>query len=209
MTSTAAPDPSSRSPSPPPEEDVAAAMGFASFGSKPNPPKKKRKLAGVDMSNEGSGSNNTPLGVRTKGPIRVEKGNQSQDQEYSKTQSHQDYAVGSHDNVGGHVSEAKCQVNGSPGYGVDGYASHPADEDDEGKGSLHAQGLNSTGGPSTTSIHNIPIMSPYVQHTGGKDSNGNWDWQALRRGVIDENGDTAYYDESFVEDPWRHLRKRT
>ena len=54
----------SRPPSPP--EDIAAAMGFSSFGAKPNPPKKKRKLA--DPNSEGSGSNNTPLGLRTRKP---------------------------------------------------------------------------------------------------------------------------------------------
>ncbi len=54
----------SRSPSP--SEDIAAAMGFSSFGAKPNPPKKKRKLA--DPNSEGSGSNNTPLGMRTRTP---------------------------------------------------------------------------------------------------------------------------------------------
>lgn len=32
------------------------------------------------------------------------------------------------------------------------------------------------------------------------------DWRAqLRKGVRDENGDVAFYDGSFVEDPWRGL----
>ncbi len=39
----------------------------------------------------------------------------------------------------------------------------------------------------------------------GKRGGGEWDWQALRRGVLDERGDVAYYDLSFVEDPWRGL----
>lgn len=41
----------------------------------------------------------------------------------------------------------------------------------------------------------------------GRGKDGQWDWQALRKGVKDERGDVAYYDASFVEDPWRHLRK--
>lgn len=40
----------------------------------------------------------------------------------------------------------------------------------------------------------------------GKRADGEWDWQALRKGVVvDERGDVAYYDGSFVEDPWRGL----
>lgn len=39
----------------------------------------------------------------------------------------------------------------------------------------------------------------------GKRGDGEWDWQALRRGVVDERGDVAFYDGSFVEDPWRGL----
>lgn len=41
----------------------------------------------------------------------------------------------------------------------------------------------------------------------GKRADGEWDWQALRKGVVvDERGDVAFYDGSFVEDPWRGLR---
>ena len=31
------------------------------------------------------------------------------------------------------------------------------------------------------------------------------DWWALRKGVRDDRGDVAYYDQSFVEDPWEEL----
>lgn len=43
--------------------------------------------------------------------------------------------------------------------------------------------------------------SPYTQK-----SQQAYDLRALRKGIRDENGDMAYYDESFVEDPWRALR---
>ncbi len=39
----------------------------------------------------------------------------------------------------------------------------------------------------------------------GRRADGEWDWGALRRGVRDERGDMAFYDASFVEDPWRGL----
>lgn len=32
-----------------------------------------------------------------------------------------------------------------------------------------------------------------------------YDWRALRKGVVDRRGDVTYYDESFVENPWRDL----
>lgn len=43
------------------------------------------------------------------------------------------------------------------------------------------------------------------QSSGGPKADGEWDWNALRRGVRDEKGDMAFYDKSFVEDPWRGL----
>ena len=62
-----------------------------------------------------------------------------------------------------------------------------------------------------------PVMAspmhdgPYaVNGAGGSEPgtmpSGDWDWQALRRGFRDARGDMAFYDASFVEDPWRHLR---
>lgn len=45
---------------------------------------------------------------------------------------------------------------------------------------------------------------------GGKDKAGVasgelYDWRALRKGVVNLIGDVTYYDESFVENPWREL----
>ncbi len=34
-------------------------------------------------------------------------------------------------------------------------------------------------------------------------------WNEWRRGVRNEKGDMAFYDASFVEDPWRGLRGKT
>ena len=39
-----------------------------------------------------------------------------------------------------------------------------------------------------------------------EDGYSQYDWHALRKGVRDERGDVAYYDTSFVEDPWKNLR---
>ena len=45
---------------------------------------------------------------------------------------------------------------------------------------------------------------------GGRDGaglapGGGYDWRALRKGVVNRKGDVAYYDESFVENPWTEL----
>ena len=64
--------------------------------------------------------------------------------------------------------------------------------------------------PPTASIHTATGRSqPQHSHptSSGKRDDGIWDWQALRRGVrVNERGDMAFYDGSFVEDPWRALK---
>lgn len=54
--------PNSPPASPDPDAVMAEMMGFSSFGSKPNP-KKKRKLHPTSPENTGSGSNSLPLGT--------------------------------------------------------------------------------------------------------------------------------------------------
>lgn len=208
-----------RSPTPP--EDIAAAMGFSSFGAKPNHPKKKRKLA--DPNSEGSGSNNTPLGVRT----RELDGQQ----------------------VGEDKGRGRCQLRGlgrvqGQGQRQEQWSRHsepqeqstasnaPADPDpltaaalDESAAMLLETGhlpqyLDWSGGSAADGPHDSMRwleQGPVGGQAGGgaweemrrqgKRGDGEWDWQALRRGVVvDERGDVAFYDGSFVEDPWSGLR---
>ena len=152
--------------------DVASAMGFGSFGSKPHLTK-KRKMNTTD--NTGSGSNSLPLGMR---PLKETVVNTTQ---ASETQ---------------HESEAKV-----PGEG-------PAERQDLAKP------------PETTGVvpqnHSQVLLHQYQsiasnnqasRSSSGKLPNGEWDWQALRKGVRDERGDMAYYDASFVEDPWAALER--
>ena len=54
-------------------------------------------------------------------------------------------------------------------------------------------------GRSINPTHTIPKAELYA----GKDETYNW--QALRKGIMNEIGDVAYYDASFTEDPWSHL----
>ena len=48
--------------------------------------------------------------------------------------------------------------------------------------------------------------APEVQHSD-LTMEGPYDWGALRRGVRDARGDVAYYQKSFVEDPWATVIK--
>lgn len=55
-----------------------------------------------------------------------------------------------------------------------------------------------------TEFHLTGPQAPSSRGTGLMEDGGH-DWAALRRGVRTANGDTAYYDKSFVEDPWKEI----
>lgn len=210
----------SRSPSPP--EDIAAAMGFSSFGAKPKPPKKKRKLA--DPNSEGSGSNNTPLGVRT----RKLEGQQAGGEEAARGQGRPTTALGwggaqgqerrRGQGFGAQAGERAAPTGPSP---PDALAAEALDETAAmllGTGQLPqyldwSQGF-AEGGPRGDADWKgkgraggqVGGVAGEEMRRQGKRGDGEWDWQALRRGVVvDERGDVAFYDGSFVEDPWRGL----
>lgn len=61
---------------------------------------------------------------------------------------------------------------------------------------------------STSSSQLPPIQSTYPNPTSQTQHHGhqkNYDFKSLRKGTRDEWGDMAYYDSSFVEDPWKGL----
>lgn len=206
----------SRSPSP--SEDIAAAMGFSSFGAKPNPPKKKRKTA--DPNSEGSGSNNTPLGVRTRkldGRLGEEVG--------AGGQGRSD-GVGMGMRMGGAQGRDQSYEGLTVSDGLTNLHSEPdpltAAALDESAAMLLETGLLpqyldwnkgfAEGGPRVDGRGDVRERggglvggggASYEMRRQGKRGDGEWDWQALRKGVVDERGDVAFYDGSFVEDPWR------
>lgn len=55
---------------------------------------------------------------------------------------------------------------------------------------------------ATSSHNNVAYNTTTTPMSGS----GGYTLAALRRGVLDQNGDMAYYDTSFVEDPWKGLR---
>lgn len=192
--------------------DIASAMGFASFGAKPNPPKKKRKIGNTHAVSEGSGSNNTPLGIRGNthgGPVFNVNAAQEATEQQEKGQS-----------GAGEVEEGGKGRYGEWAYGeadacgkMGGLVRRP---DFEEKGPSYITGDEEirTSDGNTESVM-APQMHPGMSIAGtapgglepGQKTDGQWDWQALRRGVRDARGDMAFYDASFVEDPWKHLLK--
>ncbi|KAL9634376.1 MAG: hypothetical protein Q9164_004127 [Protoblastenia rupestris] len=152
--------------------DVASAMGFASFGTKPHLAK-KRKTGKSDM--EVSGSNSLPLGSRP-------------DRSANEPQSMPTMSQGSvvphslQDNEHLHIQETQ-ESSQSKSFDV-----HAQQQPENASGAF-----------------NCPAGHDREE---GRMGNGQWDWQALRRGVRDERGDTAFYDASFTEDPWAGLRQK-
>ncbi len=172
-TAPEAADPEAGSPSASDTEtaDMAAMMGFSSFGAKPNPPSKKRKLEQLAATRtgaeSGSGSNSMPLG-------------QPRGQKKEAT-----------DGLGG--------FNKQHGRGREGHV-QPVEsikKVESGKGEK-AGGAKDAGASSTNTVGSSDGLPAGALQ-------GNYDWQSLKRGVRNERGDVAYYDASFVEDPWKHL----
>ncbi|KAL8825903.1 MAG: hypothetical protein Q9191_004127 [Dirinaria sp. TL-2023a] len=159
---------------------VAAMMGFSSFGSKPNPLSKKRKLHEVATTGSSvassRGVNTMPLG-KPKAPVGEQ---------------------GAVDVIPmGRGEEAEQEEeNGAEQREVDsGVAKAVPGKTVVGDGHVDEQRVNLT--MNTGSTHKAAAAA------GGRPDAYNW--QAPRKGVRNEIGDIAYYDASFVEDPWKHL----
>ena len=149
-----------------PEVDVAALMGFGSFGSKPHL-KKKRKLN--ESGNAGTGANSVQLPVNPR-KRREEVQGEDERSTYGSLPA---------------KPAGQADDGGSPRP-----SHHQADN----------AGFEAYNSAVTAEAHAIP-------RERGKMPNGDWNWYALRKGVRDENGDMAYFDKSFVEDPWARLKK--
>jgi hypothetical protein len=165
--------------------DIAAAMGFASFGGT-----KKRKFDHTHSPKakpDTSGANSTKLGVRTKKVISVEEkdidglatypANQpTQAQSHSPAQPKNDLKPAVSSGLADFLNRGQNLPDKPPGT-VDVWKL-------PGQSDQSATGMLSFGGP--------PISRAELN--------------ALRNGVQNEAGDTAYFLPSFVEDPWEKLR---
>ena len=159
--------------SPSSDIDVAAAMGFDSFGAKPHLAKKRKTQ---DKDSKDSGSNSLPLESRL-------------DRSEKETQ---------HTLNSQQVSEELQSLDGQQDLG---YPKFPGTKV-LGRGEIVDERV---GRPY---VHHMESAYQGTYSQQGKLPNGHWDWQALRRGIRNERGDTAFYDASFVEDPWAVLKKK-
>ncbi|MCJ1470530.1 hypothetical protein MMC07_009176 [Pseudocyphellaria aurata] len=206
---------------------LAQTMGFSSFGSKPNP-KKKRKLQ--QPSHTGSGSNSTPLGtsrrqeseLASRLDIRSEKEFAEGEDGSEREASERLEAEKDEDGDGGSTGEDK----GGPVPHIfsNARASDPRKSnlnDANNTPDLRPTSRTPTfhspkslpprpSPPASSSFQNVRSQSPQwptqlQAPPRTQQSPQSHNFRSLRHGLRDENGDMAYYDESFVEDPWRAL----
>lgn len=170
---------------PPSPTTLAQTMGFASFGAKPHL-KKKRKLDGLGGgSGSGSGSNSLPLGAGVRRGI--ESGESGED--------------GGEDGEGdgmvaNDVPEITRAVVASP---QELYATNTNTATNR----LLARPPQHQNPASYLHALGQPSQHPHQhQHQKQQQHASRADKSKSFR---DENGDMAYYDRSFVEDPWRGL----
>lgn len=175
--------------------DIAAAMGFSSFGGS-----KKRKF---DQSNspkakvDVSGANSTLLGVRPKVVASEEQSEIETTSEATQVPHAADVPPGTRSNPQSANTKGKQNQLATTGLA-----------------SFLARGQDMQSGPSIseetlTAVpppHGDPAAAEMVSFGGPSISQA--ELQALRHGVKDNNGNTAYFLPSFVEDPWEKLINR-
>jgi len=160
--------------------DIAAAMGFGSFGGT-----KKRKFDHTNSAKakaDASGANSTKLGVRVKKAAGAEE-------EDSEKAAHQ--AALAQSDV--HAGSQKTQA---PASGLASFLARGQSLADKPPGTL---------GTATRPVPSEQSGTEMISFGGPAISKA--ELNALRNGVQTENGDTAYFLPSFVEDPWAKLKK--
>ncbi|KAL8659404.1 MAG: hypothetical protein Q9226_000431 [Calogaya cf. arnoldii] len=224
------------------EDDMAAAMGFSSFGTQnPAHPSKRTKYKHDEDGGEhnATGGNMLPLGfprARQKtesmeGTIRVSE-REGREVMGEGEGRKEEKLEGADVNEGAARVSNRCNLDEEKGRRKD---------DDESSMLLQRQTellrrINEGGLPSsdTTSYKPtdpVPNANTMItqQHKDmestkidsestmqwkrrpgieAKDGFEGHTWNEWRKGVRDERGDTAFYDASFVEDPWRGLKAK-
>ncbi|KAI4135935.1 MAG: hypothetical protein LQ347_000221 [Umbilicaria vellea] len=238
-----------------PSEDMAALMGFFSFGAAPRTKKRKYNPAVENAvtdasltlqeknqqqqqhkdyrpSSGASGGNKVPLGkgrLMRKGETTVvvqPHGGMSNERTTARGLATGKAAERGDDVRTGCLEESDgaCEDDG-PRY-VDESSTPPAKEGGVtalGTGGSGDNGARYVGTSRQPPLHgpgDVPLPAAEMtlnvdgvaseERGGGRDKAGVasgelYDWRALRQGVVNREGDVTYYDESFVENPWREL----
>ena len=239
------------------EKDMAAAMGFSSFGTQPQAHPSKRKKTShngeTERNSAATGGNTLPLGIpkarqqrvepmegiqqvggkedvgdtyagremleeggpdilegaekhqRLDDPLEVEN---KKDEETSILLQRQAQLLQRINE--GHVShphpQPPPQIDKIPDLNRKGNAPEPA---------AHTMTQNeNTKANQTTATKADETPQHQDQKTTGsnaatKEGFEGHTWAEWKRGIRNERGDMAFYDASFVEDPWRNLRAKT
>lgn len=166
------------------DDEIAAAMGFSSFGGT-----KKRKY---DQTNsprtkaDASGANTTLLGVRSK--IKLDTAQESSDNGTGPEAS--SHEIGSQQALA--KNEPKQKLKQPAAAGLAAFLSRGQEISDR---------------PATEGTH-VAVHPPRDDSSAslmvsfGGSPIPQAELAALRNGVVDENGDRAYFLPSFVNDPW-------
>lgn len=184
-----------------PDREMAAAMGFASFGTQPRSHSRKRqKISASDTeTQQGSSTSKSPghggggiegtaadTSSRRKGEdIALHLKDQAEDDEDDQTS-----LLNNQDQEEGHEAQGRSIHQSHKGKDITFSAlSSEATVSNPTVPSSLLQG-------NITNTNQLPNR-PRQNHTKHRSNNRNGVWQG------DEGG---YYDESFIEDPWRALR---
>jgi hypothetical protein len=155
-------------------EDMAALMGFSSFGGT-----KKRKFDQASSPNtkdSASGANSTQLGIRSKDVAHDTPKDQTDPISHGDSTS-RPAKLAANTGLAEFLARAKTLPEKPP----------------QSQESL-----------STANQQDSRTMEPV---SFGGEAITRAELNALRFGVRDENGDTAYFLPSFVEDPWANLKQ--
>lgn len=200
-------------------------MGFSTFGAKPHHAAKKRKLVndshhkdpGLDLirgSGSGSGSNGIPLGCKRGGTSGDGDRNMRRDGEergdavVRDVDIETDTGTGVERWIGKSSEELAEEVDNKQGKELEIPDSNEATRISS-SGIPHFSENGASRLTSSTRIISKPARDTESTTSGATTSRKSYtndDFAALRRGVRNHNGDVAYYDASFVEDPWKGLR---
>ena len=216
------------------DPEIALQMGFTSFGARPTAKKRKYNPAADAVSDQpftfassargrgggtrgGSGSNITPLGSARGQQGTLGDAVEGDSRAGSSVVAGTGVAQGDKTISGSGGAQGRDEEYEEPGY-VDGTPPDSPLPSLEGEhtrlAEVHEHRPHVFHPPESEAyVRERPMAEgegagPLVERGKGQASDvpgQRYDWAALRRGVRNQQGDIAYYDRSFVEDPWEGL----
>ncbi|KAF2195505.1 hypothetical protein K469DRAFT_699098 [Zopfia rhizophila CBS 207.26] len=179
------------------EEDIAAAMGFSSFGGTKRKFNDTNSPKNTSKANT-SGANSTRLGVRPK-ITPDEASSEDSIPEFDHESALDVQPSKENDSIQPYqdpqTSRAKGKRNQDAPSGLEGFVT---------------RGQTLEGTRSKTQAAANPAAgndSPSATVSFGRQAISQAELNALRQGVKSTEGDTVYFLPSFVEDPWKNLEQ--